>query len=77
MENIMTTFRNYWNNMDKKRKVKGFLFFFMIVTLSSSCSQQNNESTKSRYADLVFQNGPEEYINWFTKIAHKRYQIKN
>lgn len=27
--------------------------------------------------DIIFQDGPEEYINWFTKIAHKRYQIKN
>tara|TARA_B100000900_G_scaffold216243_1_gene183107 strand:- start:60 stop:1271 length:1212 start_codon:yes stop_codon:yes gene_type:complete len=27
--------------------------------------------------DIVFQDGPEEYINWFTKIAHKRYEIKN
>jgi len=27
--------------------------------------------------DIIFQNGPEEYINWFTKIADKRYQIKN
>ena len=27
--------------------------------------------------DIIFQEGPEEYINWFTKIAHKRYQIKN
>ena len=27
--------------------------------------------------DIVFQNGPEEYINWFTKMAHKRYLIKN
>ena len=27
--------------------------------------------------DIIFQNGPEEYIKWFTKIAHKRYQIKN
>ncbi len=27
--------------------------------------------------DIIFQDGPEEYINWFTKIAHKRHQIKN
>ena len=27
--------------------------------------------------DIIFQHGPEEYINWFTKIAHKRYLIKN
>ncbi len=27
--------------------------------------------------DIIFQDGPEEYINWFTKIAHKRYLIKN
>ncbi len=27
--------------------------------------------------DIIFQDGPEEYISWFTKIAHKRYQIKN
>ena len=27
--------------------------------------------------DLVFQNGPEEYINWFIKMAKRRYQIKN
>ena len=27
--------------------------------------------------DIIFQDGPEEYINWFTKIANKRYQIKN
>ncbi len=26
--------------------------------------------------DIIFQDGPEEYINWFTKIAHKRYEIK-
>ena len=27
--------------------------------------------------DIIFQDGPEEYINWFTKLAHKRYQIRN
>ena len=27
--------------------------------------------------DIIFQNGPKEYINWFTKIAHKRYEFKN
>ena len=53
----MTTFGDYRENMDKMRSVKGFLIFIMIVTLISSCSQQNNESNKSGYADLVFQNG--------------------
>ena len=27
--------------------------------------------------DIIFQDGPEEYINWFKKIAHKRHQIRN
>tara|TARA_Y100000589_G_scaffold178803_1_gene169370 strand:+ start:881 stop:2101 length:1221 start_codon:yes stop_codon:yes gene_type:complete len=27
--------------------------------------------------DLIFQNGPAEYINWFINIANKRYRIKN
>ena len=27
--------------------------------------------------DIIFQNGPKEYINWFNKIAHQRYKIKN
>ena len=27
--------------------------------------------------DVIFQNGPEEYRNWFTKIADKRHKIKN
>ena len=27
--------------------------------------------------DIIFHDGPKEYINWFTKIAHKRYQFKN
>ncbi len=27
--------------------------------------------------DIIFQYGPKEYCNWFTKIAHKRYEIKN
>ncbi len=27
--------------------------------------------------DIVFQNGPEEYIKWFINIANKRYLIKN
>ena len=27
--------------------------------------------------DVIFQYGPEEYRNWFTKIADKRYKIKN
>jgi predicted amidohydrolase YtcJ len=71
----MTTFRNYWNNMNKRRKVKGLLFFFMIVTLVSSCSQQNNESKKNRYADLVFQNGSiytvDKNHSWAEAIAIK------
>ena len=71
----MTTFRNYWNNMNKRRKAKGFLFFLMIITLVSSCSQQNNESKKSRYADLVFQNGSiytvDKNHTWAEAIAIK------
>ncbi len=27
--------------------------------------------------DVIFQNGPEEYRNWFTKMADKRHKIKN
>ena len=27
--------------------------------------------------DIIFQDGPKEYINWFSEIAHKRYQFKN
>ena len=27
--------------------------------------------------DLIFQNGPDEYINWFREIANERYLIKN
>ena len=27
--------------------------------------------------DLIFKNGPQEYINWFINMANKRYLIKN
>ena len=27
--------------------------------------------------DIVFQNGPNEYVNWFINLAIKRYKIKN
>ena len=71
----MTTFGDYRENMDKMRSVKGFLIFIMIVTLISSCSQQNNESNKSGYADLVFQNGSiytvDENRSWAEAIAIK------
>ena len=71
----MTTFRNYRKNMNKNRRAKGFLIFIMIVTLIASCSQKNNESKKSSYADLVFQNGSiytvDENRSWAKAIAIK------
>ena len=71
----MTTFGDYRENMDKTRSAKGFLIFIMIVTLIASCSQQNNESKKSSYADLVFQNGSiytvDENRSWAKAIAIK------
>ena len=27
--------------------------------------------------DIVFQNGPNEYINWFFNLAERRHQIRN
>ena len=27
--------------------------------------------------DIIFQNGPEEYIKWFINIAKKRYHFRN
>ena len=71
----MTTFGDYRENMDKMRRAKGFLGFIMIVTMIASCSQQNNESKKSSYADLVFQNGSiytvDENRSWADAIAIK------
>ena len=71
----MTTFGDYRENMDKMRRAKGFLGFIMIVTMIASCSQQNNESKKSGYADLVFQNGSiytvDENRSWAKAIAIK------
>ena len=61
--------------MNKNRRAKGFLIFIMIVTLIASCSQKNNESKKSSYADLVFQNGSiytvDENRSWAKAIAIK------
>ncbi len=52
-----------------------FLIFIMIVTVITSCSQQKNESKKSGYADLVFQNGSiytvDENRSWAEAIAIK------
>ena len=71
----MTTFGDYRESMKKIRRAKGFLSFIMIVTLIASCSQQNNESNKSSYADLVFQNGliytVDENRSWAEAIAIK------
>jgi len=71
----MTTFRDYRKKMNKNRRAKGFLIFIMIVTLIASCSQKNNESKKSSYADLVFQNGSiytvDENRSWAKAIAIK------
>ena len=71
----MTTFRNYRKKMNKIRSAKMFLIFIMIVTVITSCSQQKNESKKSGYADLVFQNGSiytvDENRSWAEAIAIK------
>ena len=71
----MTTFGDYRENMDKIRRAKGILICIMIVTMIASCSQQNNESKKSSYADLVFQNGliytVDENRSWADAIAIK------
>lgn len=71
----MTTFRDYRKKMNKNRSAKVFLIFIMIVTLIASCSQQKEESKKSGYADLVFQNGSiytvDENRSWAKAIAIK------
>tara|TARA_Y100001933_G_scaffold265185_1_gene336606 strand:- start:2314 stop:3537 length:1224 start_codon:yes stop_codon:yes gene_type:complete len=60
-----------------------------IIFVDSSSGEVNRPSTQKNgflgitdeedflKFDIVFHNGPKEYINWFSKIADKRFEIKN